>query len=323
MYNTKHIFSVIALAAFLAIGIYLLVSPDEPADSVTSSDTDDSVESGLVIIEGSDSAEEDSLYAVAVDDPVSAPLSYTVFSASDDEFTVCWDDAVLSQEIEADIVNSIDLFTSEDYRVSFLLYDLESGQGFSYHSTDSYYSASAIKGPYVTCIAETFPDSVAELDVMLEDIIQVSNNEAYSALWDIYGTEAFESWTSEAGCSDMDLSGLYTDITARDMALMWVRMYDYFTSDNPDAEWISGLYTDTINSCIAETLGDTYVVYSKAGWISEDEYYNVQNDAGIVMSDTPYVFVVLSDAYEHMDLLDQLVSSADHAHTYLAENISQ
>lgn len=322
MDNVKHIFSVTALALFLAAGIYLLTSPDEPkADPVASADTEEVTESETLIILDDDELDKDALYAIAIDNSVIAdPLSYAVFSASDTEFTLCWEDAVLPQDIETEVTDAVSSFDEEGYRVSFLLYDLENGQGLSYHSTDSYYSASAIKGPYAACIAETFPDSLLESEVLFSDIIQLSDNDAYSCLWDIYGTESFADWISEAGCEDIDVSGLYTDITARDMALMWVKMYDYFTSDSADSEWFSGLYTNTLNSCIAETLGETYTVYSKAGWICEDDYYNVQNDAGIIMSDNPYVFVVLSNAYERMDLLDHLVGSVDTAHTYLVEN---
>ena len=58
----------------------------------------------------------------------------------------------------------------------------------------------------------------------------------------------------------------------------------------------------------------SYTVYSKGGWSfeGEDSYYTVQNDAGIVMKgEHPYVLTVLSDAYEHLDLLDGLVKEID------------
>lgn len=250
-----------------------------------------------------------------------APLSASIFSASDTQLTICWNKAVLPEEQKTELTDSILSFTKEGYRISFLLYDLETGQGISYHSTDSYYSASTIKGPYAACIAETYPESVSELEFLFEDIIHISDNYAYSCLWELYGTEDFEIWLNEAGCKDIDVSDLYADVTAQNLARMWIKMYDYFTSGTPESDWISELYTDTLNSYISDALSDTYTVYSKAGWICEDEYYNVQNDAGIVLSSqNPYVIVVLSDAYERRDLLEPLVCALDDAHTYLAEN---
>lgn len=249
-----------------------------------------------------------------------APFTQPVFSVSDTELTVCWENADLSQTMKTELTDSLLHFTEEGYRVSFLLYDLASGNSISYCSADSYYSASTIKGPYAACIAETHPESVTDFNFLFEDIIHYSDNDAYFYLWEIYGTEDFDAWANEAGCTGVDISELYSDITARDLTLLWIKMYSYFTSDSPGADWISELYTDTLNSCIAEALGDTYTVYSKAGWIFEDDYYNVQNDAGIVMSpENPYVIVVLSDAYEQMELLESLVCSIDHAHTELIE----
>ena len=267
--------------------------------------------------------ETDTLGVTAAADSLtdSSPLSDSIFSASDTKLTVCWYDTVLPEEQKTKLTDCILSFRKEGYRISFFLYDLETGQGISYHSTDSYYSASTIKGPYAVCIAESYPESIAEFEFLFEDIIHVSDNYAYSCLWDLYGTEDFEVWLSEAGCEDIDASDLYTDITAQELALMWIQMYDYFISGTPESDWISNLYTDTLNSCISDALGDTYTIYSKAGWICEDEYYNVQNDAGIVLdSQNPYVIAVLSDAYERMDLLVPLVCALDDAHTCLAEN---
>ena len=68
-------------------------------------------------------------------------------------------------------------------------------------------------------------------------------------------------------------------------------------------------------------MGGQYTVDSKGGWIGEGNgsYYNVQNDAGIVMKgEHPYVLVILSDAYGRLDLLDNLVYVLDQAHTALA-----
>ena len=100
-------------------------------------------------------------------------------------------------------------------------------------------------------------------------------------------------------------------------------IYDFFTSDSETAELIRPLYSGTDESVIYETLGQSYTVYSKGGWSfeGEDSYYTVQNDAGIVMKgEHPYVLTVLSDAYEHLDLLDALVKEIDQAHTELLRN---
>ena len=47
-----------------------------------------------------------------------------------------------------------------DIRAGFMLYDLNSGGGISYHADEMYYSASAIKGPYVAWLVEDYPQTM-------------------------------------------------------------------------------------------------------------------------------------------------------------------
>lgn len=241
------------------------------------------------------------------------------FNVSGDELIVCYDDENISEETKNELEKCIEMFSSEGYRVGLLLYDLNSGQGICYHGTDEFYSASTIKGPYVACIAEKIPSSVSASRSVIEETIHVSSNEGYEALWKAYGNEVFQEWVEEAGCKSVDVTtSRWTDLTAQQLGLMWVHMYDYLTSGTEDAEWLASVYTGTLNSCIYNALGENYTVYSKAGWINTSDYYNVQNDAGIVMKgDNPYVLVVLSNAYDRMDLLEELVRVADKAHTQL------
>ena len=301
-----------------------------PADTVTSSDsqsmTDTDIQAEIQTESDSESSYSIAVSASAENDSESdgsaviSPLSYDIFSASDEELTFCWENADLSQNEIAKLTTALRLFDAEEYHVSFFLYDLNSGQGFSYHSDDSYYSASTIKGTYIVYIAQTFPEDIYEQQDAIEDTILFSDNNAYDYLWNIYGTDSFSEWVNDAGCETIDVSEPYADITSRDLALMWIKMYRYFSSDTPDSEWISVLYTNTLNSCIGEALGDTCTVYSKAGWINEDDYYNVQNDAGIVMAEGhPYVLVVLSTAYDCMDLLKNLIYTIDDIHSALTE----
>lgn len=243
-----------------------------------------------------------------------------LFTAAGEEVLLCWGDEELSREMEKELDRAIEAFDKEGYRVGFLLYDLNSGQGLSYNAADSFYSASAIKGPYVACIAETEPSCTDEYRLAIKETISVSSNDDYAVLWRAYGSSVFCAWLEEAGCLEVDVSSKWTDITSQELALMWIKMYDYFTSGTKDADWLAGLYTDTLNSCISKTLGDSCTVWSKAGWIDSGEYYTVQNDGGIVMKKgNPYVFVILSDAYGRMDLLSSLIETVDEIHTELVD----
>lgn len=240
-----------------------------------------------------------------------------ILDADSLDFTVCWGDVELSKKLKSQMTSSVEAFTSEGYDTGFLLYDLNSGQGISYQADKSFYCASTIKGPYVASLAMTIPDDLASCKGIVSETIEFSSNEGYAYLWETYGTDEFQEWVEEAGCKDVDTNRKYPSITAKELARMWIEMYGYFSEEDTEDAWVKQLYTDTLNSCIYETLGDTYTVYSKAGWIDE-EGYCVQNDAGIVMKDEhPYVLVVLSSAYDQEKLLDNLTACADKAHSYL------
>lgn len=223
--------------------------------------------------------------------------------------------------LKKELEDKTEAIEAEGYNVSFWMYDLNSGQGFSYRETKTYYSASTIKGPYIVCLAQEVPSCLDEQRSVIEETIHISSNDGYKVLWNTYGKEVFQKWMEKAGCSDIEFIDKWADITARELGLLWVQMYDYFMSDTEDSRWLASVFTDTLNSCIYDTLGDTYTVYSKAGWINSSEYYMVQNDAGIVMADEhPYVMVVLSNACERIDLLDPLIDTLDDIHTYMVND---
>ncbi|HIX38302.1 MAG TPA: hypothetical protein H9738_10605, partial [Candidatus Blautia pullistercoris] len=66
--------------------------------------------------------------------------------------TITWD-AAFSESFFAGIASALNeetsALTEEGYSVAFLLYDLNTGGGISYYADEIYYSASAIKAPYV------------------------------------------------------------------------------------------------------------------------------------------------------------------------------
>ena len=55
--------------------------------------------------------------------------------------------------------------------------------------------------------------------------------------------------------------------------------------------------------------------YNRAQKLGKKQY-----QASLMKGEHPYVLTVLSDAYEHLDLLDALVKEIDQAHTELLRN---
>lgn len=248
-----------------------------------------------------------------------------IIEADSSDLTITWDgltedDLPEAETLMTGIRAAVDAFSAEGYSTGFLLYDLNSGGGISYHADESYYSASAIKGPYVAWLVQAYPEAADIMYDTIQNTIHWSSNEDYEVLITSYGHTEFNNWMAGLGCIDIAITDeWYPAVNAREFAVLWNSIYDYFMSESCDAD-IRELYNGTLASAIYETLGEEYIVYSKAGWIGEGlgTYYNVQNDAGIVLKeDAPYVLVVLSDTYGRLDLLDNLVAVLDAAHTVL------
>lgn len=217
--------------------------------------------------------------------------------------------------------NAINNFTRNGHRVGFYMLDLYSGNGIYYNSNESFYGASTVKGPYVVSLNEKVPNSPNETGSTMRSCIKVSDNNAYVSLRNRYGNAPFASFASEAGCTGLNTNRKYIDFTARQLAQLWVKNYQFFYSGKANSTFCRDLFTGTLNSPISNTLGKTYTVYSKAGWIGEGGHNNVQNDAGVVMRNGhPYVIVMLSSAYGQLGWLNTLTSAINDAHEELIAN---
>ncbi|MCI8940642.1 MAG: N-acetylmuramoyl-L-alanine amidase [Dorea sp.] len=227
----------------------------------------------------------------------------------------------MSDQVRNRLNGAIDNFTGSGSRVGFYMIDLNTGKGVCYNSNSAFYCASAIKGPYVISLNEKVPLSANHSGGMMHSAIKVSDNYAYDYLRSIYGSAPFSDWCNEAGCTGVVTNRYYIDITARQLAQMWTKGYEFFYSGRPNSIFCRELFINTLNSPISSTMSGRYTVYSKAGWIGNGGNQHVQNDGGIVMrSGHPYAVVILSTAYGRLDYMNLLVSAIDAAHEELLTN---
>ena len=171
----------------------------------------------------------------------------------------------MSSSVKNKLNSAINNFINNGSRVGFYMIDLTNGKGVYYNSNSSFYSASTIKGPYVVSLNEKVPNSANNSSGLMKNAIKVSDNNAYISLRKTYGSSPFASWVSDAGCTDVNTTNNYIDITPRQLAQMWAKSYEFFYSGRTNSEFCRNLFTGTLNSPISSTLGNTYTVYSKAG----------------------------------------------------------
>lgn len=223
---------------------------------------------------------------------------------------------ILSEGAYGNLLNAIRGFSSEGASVGFLMMDLVTGQGLSYGIDDVFYGASTVKGPYITSACKY--SGLSPYSGLAYDTIVWSDNDAYASVRASYGNGCFAALCEDA-LTSYDCYNVWPYTTARQLASLWVCMYDYFTSDVEESKAVSDLYTHSymsaINRCMSK--GST-VVYSKPGWLSDSSYRGpVYNDAGIVVvGDRPYVLsMVTTGDFGRPSQMDALVRALDRVHS--------
>lgn len=239
------------------------------------------------------------------------------------------------------ILTALHAITDQGYTVSFAAVDLGTGAIITSTAGHEYYSASSIKAPYITALAQTNTinlDAVStganpQVEYLITQTLSVSNNETYDQLVSTYGLNPSREWLTQIDVPN-SVNGYYGYMQPVDLARMWVQMVDYEFSTEPEGEfsgvlatpearqWLASQMIGSLNSSIYEAYGDEYTVYSKAGWINGEGNFYALNDAGYVavadadsLSDEPsgMVIAVMSTACGRNDLLVPLVQAVGNA----------
>ena len=218
-----------------------------------------------------------------------------------------------------DLAQAAGAFAAQGLHAGYVMMDIRTGKGVACNADGVYYSASTVKAPYVASVYDKVflsnTNNSSPWYGTLSDICVWSDNDAYFAFRNTYGNDVFARWLYESGVDTSRADTKYTWFTPRDLAKMWLRMYDYFGYGGAAGQQLSGLLSHGYYSSIYNELGTEYQVSSKAGWYPYDPGYTATNDAGIVYAgDNPYLVVVLSDAPVRLDLTQALVRALDNVH---------
>lgn len=273
---------------------------------------------------GSDTAASDDASSAEKDEPFS---TYAVVTGTRSDLTVTGV-ASFSDSTECTrLVQAVAGFESEGYALGFCAYDLASGATLAYAPDDQFYTASAIKGPYVASVFQELVDTgQVDLDSVLpyaEPILVSSDNDAYVALSDRLGRGCFSTWLADAGVE----AGTYPSIgdyaaphyprsTPWQLMQEWRAVYGYVSSGGGASATLRDLFLRREVSPIKDALGERYETWSKAGWYPVDEGIAdpVTNDAGVVLADGgPYVVAVMSSAPAQFESVAAIVEAIDQA----------
>lgn len=244
-------------------------------------------------------------------------------------------DYVASPEDKTVLSAALSSFEQQDNSVGFVMMDLTSGYGVAYNADAEFYSASSIKGPYIASLAAGDPETVTDWSDVMQAAIEYSDNDAYFLLRSVFGSDHLLEWGTDAGIDPTTLEEWWPYYSTKTLALLWLRNYEYFESGakaesegtagdenadlstNESVSLVMSWYSASQNSSIYNTLGSSYVVATKAGWIADEEY-SATVDAGIVYAgdaaEKPYLMIIMTDVPDDSSLLDALVLALDAIH---------
>lgn len=125
-------------------------------------------------------------------------------------------------------------------------------------------------------------------------------------------------WLIAAGFSEADAEALYNEwyvnISASQLAAMWLHGYDYLTSGSANALQLQEYLSASEHSCIHALTTGTYTAWTKPGWYPSDGL-EATNDAGVVQADSgTYVVAVMSNAPSDFAALMPVVDGINMAH---------
>ena len=171
--------------------------------------------------------------------------------------------------------------------VGFVMFDEQAGIIMSRNADRKFFGASTVKAMWVTYLFQEWLerglvawDEIAE---HVEKCIAQSDNKSYTVLRSNYGTEqGFEEWLAQVGVGYIDSWDYYSP---REQALVWSHMLAYTKSDGAYVDAWKSAFDHSVRSFVREALGNRSTVYSKSGWIPEnDRRPNTYDDAAIVAS---------------------------------------
>ena len=200
------------------------------------------------------------------------------------------------------------------YDIGFVMIDLGTGKGVACNPNGSFFSASTIKSPYITSVISANPNSIWQWMGTMQQAITLSNNTAYATLRRNFGPSSMQNWCVQANVDAGKATYDYPFYTAKDLAKLWTRNYEYFQI-GPHAATLQSWHRSPKNSAIAQSIGSVYTTYSKPGWYEPGDGHYATNDAGIVYAPNgTYIMAILTNMPNYVSDIISVVYGIENAH---------
>lgn len=267
-------------------------------------------------------------------------LISTGLSAPEDPAGIVVSGASVTNDKIAPLHHATDAIEDAGYKVGYVLLDVNTGTTISYNADTAFYSASSLKGPYVTALARYgLGDGIESLSGLVSATIEQSDNAAYAILRGSNGDDVMRRLVDEAGAENLPAAAATSDIdsamqtlsiasiadnnyefvTPNQLLSMWTICGQYLASDEPGAAYLASEFAIPETSAIryvGRAFGSTW---SKAGWYpSEGGSLSTTVDAGVVREETgDVVLVVMTNKGSDFSVIDSIALELLELHEYM------
>lgn len=267
-------------------------------------------------------------------------LISTGFSAPEDPAGIVVSGVSVTNDKIAPLRHATDSVEDAGYKVGYVLLDVNTGATISYNADTAFYSASSLKGPYVTALARYgLGDGIESLSGLVSATIEQSDNVAYAILRGSNGNDVMRQLVDEAGAENLPVTAATDDIdsamqtlsvasiadnnyefvTPNQLLSMWTICEQYLASDEPGAAYLASEFA------IPETSAIRYVgrafggTWSKAGWYpSEGGSLSTTVDVGVVREETgDVVLVVMTNKGSDFSVIDSIALELLELHEHM------
>lgn len=210
--------------------------------------------------------------------------------------------------------------------VSVVAYALDNNKALAYNTSEELFCACTVKAAYALYACKQMEEgngslktemvyeskhyepgtgdmqyssfgTVFTMETIIDKTMGISDNVGYFMMVDYFGRDGYNEWVRDLGCPSLQISPTVWSLhaKAKDLAVIWREIYNYFETDSEYAEFLKKTCTNTPNNYATAALENVDISHkqghnSSGGWFA-------YSDAGIVWKgDNPYIIVVLTDA---------------------------
>lgn len=223
-------------------------------------------------------------------------------------------DPVLAVSDQAKILKAVKAIENGGYNVGFMLMDMATGKGIAYKESKPIWTASSVKVAVCLYVASQLVDKgkmswndslrngYAPIKTLMKSALVNSNNDAYMSLFYGMDYQDFKSWMKRNGLFAKKAGNLFPDLSAYEMARVWVLIREFLLTDTPAAKklgkWLSKTNISEIRQAaksVAEDK-DSVKVYNKAGWCDYIDGGNSCCDgAWVVIDGREYLLCIMTN----------------------------